>query len=125
MKKKEEDSDFKENYKSNNLRKPCDSDKSNSRKQNVCDECEKSYASVSGTRGHMESRSHAIQCDVCERWQHRKCNTGVSHAQYRKLQKLEITIEWSCEDCKMTEMDTIVAAAVGSLSTISDIAAYN
>ena len=27
----------------------------------------------------VTSRQHAVQCDGCGEWQHRKCNTGKEH----------------------------------------------
>lgn len=54
-----------------------------------CIQCE---ASVTG-------RSHAIACDECGRWNHRKCGTGISHQQYQQIQQGDLTIDWRCEVC--------------------------
>lgn len=42
---------------------------------------------------------HALQCDGCCGWQHRKCKTGVSSAEYKLLCKGELDLSWYCKPC--------------------------
>ncbi|KAK8395798.1 hypothetical protein O3P69_005719 [Scylla paramamosain] len=47
-----------------------------------------------------------LQCDMCGRWQHRKCNTGVSRADYWAAVKSGISIDWNCNTCTFTDEPT-------------------
>ena len=31
----------------------------------------------------VTTRQEALQCDGCQKWQHRVCNTGISRPEYR------------------------------------------
>ncbi|KAH3830292.1 hypothetical protein DPMN_103532 [Dreissena polymorpha] len=44
---------------------------------------------------------HAVSCDGCGRWQHRKCDTGITSEQYRLMSSEQLTMEWSCVDCNL------------------------
>jgi len=45
-------------------------------------------------------RQQSLQCDFCDRWQHRTCQTGISQDFYRKLSKgLEVLPDWKCYIC--------------------------
>jgi len=46
-------------------------------------------------------RMHAVSCDGCGRWQHRKCDTGITSEQYRLMSSGQLTMEWSCGDCNV------------------------
>ena len=37
----------------------------------------------------VRTRQHGIQCDLCERWQHRICQTGITLQQYHLAVKGE------------------------------------
>lgn len=50
--------------------------------------------------GEVRPRQEGVQCDVCNRWQHRTCGTGVSRLEYLEacaLGNLEYTCYW-CQD---------------------------
>ena len=48
----------------------------------------------------VRPRQHAITCDVCNRWQHRKCNTGISFKEYQDARKGKTTINFKCAECE-------------------------
>ena len=48
----------------------------------------------------VQARQEGQQCDGCGRWQHRKCNTGISQVDYWTAMKSGINIDWSCNLCK-------------------------
>ena len=37
----------------------------------------------------VRARQHGIMCDLCEKWQHRVCDTGITFQQYRLAVKGE------------------------------------
>uniref|UniRef100_A0A8W8NTC5 PHD-type domain-containing protein n=1 Tax=Magallana gigas TaxID=29159 RepID=A0A8W8NTC5_MAGGI len=39
-----------------------------------------------------------LQCDTCNRWQHRTCNSGITQEEYRRL-RYEDNFEWHCVNC--------------------------
>ena len=41
-----------------------------------------------------------LLCDGCERWQHRKCDSGITRDEYRTSVKCGRDVDWRCEDCK-------------------------
>ena len=47
----------------------------------------------------------AIPCDVCERWQHLTCETGISLRQYRKMMKGNVVVTWKCCECSRMIVD--------------------
>lgn len=47
----------------------------------------------------VTSRQEALMCDGCNKWQHRKCNTGVTRQQYRDAVRAEMDIPWQCQVC--------------------------
>ena len=48
----------------------------------------------------VRPRQEALQCDGCNRWQHRKCQTGISQAQYRAAVQSQVPIDWWCDSCR-------------------------
>lgn len=48
----------------------------------------------------VRARQEGLQCDGCGRWQHRKCDSGISRVDYWTALKSGITIDWSCDLCK-------------------------
>ena len=47
----------------------------------------------------VTSRQEALLCDGCNKWQHRKCNTGISREVYRNVVQCGDDIPWQCERC--------------------------
>ncbi|XP_052237866.1 uncharacterized protein LOC127849186 [Dreissena polymorpha] len=46
----------------------------------------------------VRPRQHAVECDWCNRWQHRKCGTGITQTAYREAMRLgEVT--YVCRPC--------------------------
>ena len=50
----------------------------------------------------VRPRQEGLECEKCQRWQHRTCNSGITRNLYRKLCKGTATLEWFCEECKST-----------------------
>ena len=42
----------------------------------------------------VRTRQHGILCDLCERWQHRTCETGITVQQYRLAVKGEYSFKY-------------------------------
>ena len=49
---------------------------------------------------------HALQSDSCNRWQHRKCNTGITVGQYKQLRLLD-NFPWICNECTIVAEDIL------------------
>ncbi|XP_071133066.1 uncharacterized protein [Mytilus edulis] len=47
----------------------------------------------------VRPRQEALQCDGCQKWQHRTCNSGVPRDQYRQAVKDHAQLEWKCVTC--------------------------
>ena len=48
----------------------------------------------------VTSRQEALLCGECDRWQHRRCHTGVDRATYRQAARNGQDISWTCLCCK-------------------------
>lgn len=46
-------------------------------------------------------RHHALECDGCGKWQHLKCDTGVSREEYRQAVIDGTDLAWMCMICKV------------------------
>ncbi|XP_028408197.1 uncharacterized protein LOC114530772 [Dendronephthya gigantea] len=57
--------------------------------QDLCIRCKNS----------VRARQEGIQCDGCDRWQHRTCDTGISQQRYRSAVRNGQDIDWRCDDC--------------------------
>ncbi|XP_076115643.1 uncharacterized protein LOC143083294 [Mytilus galloprovincialis] len=44
-------------------------------------------------------RQDALQCDTCDNWQHRLCETGISKELYNQLVQQEEEIDFYCKEC--------------------------
>ncbi|KAL4234523.1 hypothetical protein ACF0H5_006166 [Mactra antiquata] len=49
----------------------------------------------------VRPRQHAISCDSCGQWQHRKCDTGIPVHVYQSAVRQAIEIVFKCEPCSM------------------------
>ena len=49
----------------------------------------------------VRPRQEGLQCDGCEKWQHRKCNTGISQHAYREAVRIGGEIAWRCTFCNI------------------------
>ena len=38
---------------------------------------------------HVRPKQHAVQCDGCDLWQHKTCDTGITLLQYRTAEYCE------------------------------------
>lgn len=47
----------------------------------------------------VRPRQEGLQCDGCNRWQHRTCHTGISRETYRAAVQSGQTIDWFCDQC--------------------------
>ena len=47
----------------------------------------------------VRQRQQGIQCELCLRWQHRTCNTGISQQHYRAAVRGTMVLQWSCGPC--------------------------
>ena len=47
----------------------------------------------------VRPRQHAISCDICERWQHRLCDTGITLQEYT-LARQDNQLQFICRPCE-------------------------
>ncbi|KAI0227998.1 hypothetical protein LSAT2_021486 [Lamellibrachia satsuma] len=48
----------------------------------------------------VRPRQQALQCDDCDRWQHRVCQTGLTQRRYRQLVADDSNSDiWQCSVC--------------------------
>ena len=47
----------------------------------------------------VRPRQEAVQCNDCEKWQHRKCGTGIDRDMYRRIVKGDETFTWFFTNC--------------------------
>ena len=45
-------------------------------------------------------RQEAVQCDVCDRWCHRKCGTKTPRPLYLQMVRQEVDYDWKCYQCR-------------------------
>ena len=48
----------------------------------------------------VRTRQEAVQCDGCDKWQHRTCHTGITRYTYRRLVQGLETLTWWCDSCR-------------------------
>ena len=61
----------------------------------------------------------AIHYDVCHRWNHLACGTGVSLSSYRNMMNLDEVINWKYPECE----DNVVLGDISQAGDISEIEA--
>ena len=47
----------------------------------------------------VTSRQETLLCDGCDRWQHRRCQTGITREDYRATVRSGKEIVWTCIYC--------------------------
>ena len=47
----------------------------------------------------VTSRQEALLCDGCDKWQHRRCQTGITREQYREAVRSGLEVIWRCLYC--------------------------
>lgn len=53
----------------------------------------------------VRPRQQALQCDGCDQWQHRTCDTGITQEDYRRMVRGEIgDQQWYCVQCLPPEI---------------------
>lgn len=50
------------------------------------------------------SRQEALLCDGCNKWQHGKCNSGVTREMYRNAVQTGNEIPWQCKACSTSNV---------------------
>ncbi|XP_076086821.1 pygopus homolog 1-like [Mytilus galloprovincialis] len=58
----------------------------------------------------VRPRQHALQCEDCDKWQQRLCNTGISITDYRLMVNEEVDIIFHCVECVRIPQDMEVEA---------------
>ena len=53
----------------------------------------------------VTSRQEALLCDGCDRWQHRRCETGITREQYRVAVRSGEEVIWRCLYCSDNSTD--------------------
>ena len=61
----------------------------------------------------VTTRQEALLCDGCDRWQHRRCNTGITREAYRKAVRDGVEIAWTCLYC--TDETALVPVAESTM----------
>ena len=44
-------------------------------------------------------RQQALECDICHKWQHRTCNTGITQFIYRVICREDYDYTFHCCEC--------------------------
>lgn len=52
----------------------------------------------------VTSRQEALLCEGCDKWQHQRCQTGITREQYRDAVKSWLDIAWQCLYCAPTSI---------------------
>lgn len=47
----------------------------------------------------VTANRQAVSCDVCSKWQHRTCNTGITQYQYKRAVAHGSDLQWVCAPC--------------------------
>uniref|UniRef100_K1P3Q8 PHD-type domain-containing protein n=1 Tax=Magallana gigas TaxID=29159 RepID=K1P3Q8_MAGGI len=53
---------------------------------------------------YVKRTQQAIMCDGCEKWTHRKCNTGISVADYKEAVSTKSDIPFRCHMCTTSDL---------------------
>ena len=73
----------------------------------------------------VTSRQEALLCEGCVKWQHRRCQTGITRQQYRDAVKTGAEVVWRClyctPDCTATPIAESTALGDEDISHAFDI----
>ncbi|XP_060552743.1 uncharacterized protein LOC132714028 [Ruditapes philippinarum] len=66
------------------------------------------------------NRQEAVTCDTCDRWQHRKCKTGITQAQYRRAIREGEDLNFLCRGCIQLQTEQETAMLQTSIMSAAD-----
>ena len=73
----------------------------------------------------IRRNQHAFQCDKCDRWQYRACNTGFSRQQYLDIVNVDYELpSWYCSPCSAPDTSEDITSGIKQ-STISSVPHLN
>lgn len=67
--------------------------------------------------GIVSSRMHAVACDTCGGWQHRRCGTGISAVDYKRMVQGDLNISWNCNSCSPQESELEISVSTTTEDT--------
>ena len=54
----------------------------------------------------VRSSHQALRCDLCDRWQHRECDTGITAEEYERIvEDPDLLPTWVCQGCRAREVE--------------------
>ena len=63
-----------------------------------------------------------LQCDACIKWQHRKCNSGITRELYRKIVEGQTHLDqWKCQKCSENDLTFIPTVESTRVSDVPDV----
>ena len=68
----------------------------------------------------VTSRQGALLCEGCDKWQHRRCQTGITREQYREAEKSGLDIAWQCLYCAPTPIAESTAVGDEDMDATTD-----
>ncbi|XP_066030201.1 uncharacterized protein [Pocillopora verrucosa] len=68
----------------------------------------------------VRPRQEGLQCDGCQKWNHRTCNTGISRQAYRAAVQTGTEVEWHCDSCAV-EWSSLPGEPVAASSRLENI----
>ena len=69
----------------------------------------------------VRARQEGLQCDDCQQWQHRMCQTGISQQEYRVAVQTGQPIDWRCAPCSDNPLESTCTRLEDDLnSTVFD-----
>ena len=69
----------------------------------------------------VTSRQEALLCDGCDKWQHRRCQTGITRVEYRTAVRSGLEVIWRCLYCS----DTSTPIAESTRLSYEDLDAFD
>ena len=68
----------------------------------------------------VTSRQEALLCEGCDKWQHRRCQTGITREQYRDAVKSGLDVVWRCLCCAPTTIAESTAVGDEDMAVTMD-----